>query len=107
MVTVLTQVVPKLPKEEQFDLTAQMRRACKAGPALIAEGYAKKNHRKSWQKYLDDAIGEANEMIHHLSVCIDIYSQYIDKQLCQELIKTYDIAGKQLYRLRESWRERT
>jgi len=42
MVLVLTKVLPNLPKEEQFDLKDQMRRACKAGPALIAEGFAKR-----------------------------------------------------------------
>jgi len=106
MITVLTKIVPKLPKEERFDLAAQMRRACKAPPALIAEGYAQKHHRKEWQKYLNDAIGECNEMIVHLSCGRDVYSNYVDINLCKELIDTYDICGKQLYRLAESWRER-
>ncbi|MFH1826215.1 MAG: four helix bundle protein [bacterium] len=104
MVTVLTKIVPTLPKEEKFDLASQMRRACKAPPALIAEGYAKKHHQKSWKKYLDDAIGECNEMIVHLSCAKDVYAKYVDIGLCSELIKTYDISGKQLYRLAESWR---
>lgn len=106
MVTIITKVVPKLPSEEKFDLGSQMRRACKAPPALIAEGYAQKHHRKEWQKYLNDAIGECNEMIVHLSCAKDVYPKYVEAQLCQELIKTYDISGKQLYRLAESWRER-
>lgn len=106
MITVLIKIVPKLPKEEKFDLGAQMRRACKAPPALIAEGYAQKHHRKEWQKYLNDAIGECNEMIVHLSCTKDVYSDHVDAHLCQELIEVYDISGKQLYRLAESWRER-
>jgi len=104
MITILTKVVPKLPKEERFDLADQMRRACKAPPALIAEGYAKKHHQKAWIKYLYDSIGECNEMIVHLSCVKDVYSNYVDKNLCEELIKAYDISGKQLYRLAESWR---
>lgn len=107
MVTVLTKIVPNLPKEEKFDLASQMRRACKAPPALIAEGYAQKHHKKEWQKYLNDAIGECNEMIVHLSCAKDVYSIYVDAGFCQDLIKIYDISGKQLYRLAESWRERT
>ena len=90
-----------LPIEEKYDLKDQIRRCCKSGPALIAEGYAKKNHRLAWQKYLDDAIGECNEMIHHLSVLKDVYNIKVD--LCNQLIKTYDIGGKQLYRLSQSW----
>jgi four helix bundle protein len=107
MITVLTKVTPKLPKEEKYDLADQMRRACKAPPALIAEGYAKKNHKKEWKKYLDDAIGECNEMIVHLSCAKDVYSNQIDPALCEDLTKVYDISGKQLYRLAESWKERS
>lgn len=107
MIAVLTRVVPGLPKEEKFDLGSQMRRACKAPPALIAEGYAQKHHKKEWQKYLKDAIGECNEMIVHLSCAKDVYAKYVDIHLCQDLITTYDISGKQLYRLAESWKERS
>ena len=104
MIIVLTKVILELPNEEKFDLVNQMRRACKSPVALIAEGYAKKNYKRDWQKYLNEAIGECNEMIVHLSCCKDVYSKHVDVRLCQELIKTYDISGKQLYRLAESWR---
>lgn len=42
MVVVHTKVVPNLPKEEKYDLGSQMKRASKAAPALIAEGFAKR-----------------------------------------------------------------
>ena len=105
MKIILTEIVPKLPKEERFDLVDQLRRCCKAGPALLAEGFAKRYQKKNWQKYLDDTIGECYEMIHHLSVCIDIYPKYVDKKLCNELINTYDISTRQLYKLRHSWQD--
>lgn len=105
MVIVLTQVIVKLPKEEKYDLVDQMRRCCKAPPALLAEGFAKRYQKRNWQKYLDDCIGECNEMINHLSVCIDVYHSYIDNQLCQDLIKTYDISNRQLYKLKQKWRD--
>jgi len=41
-IEVITRVVPKLPKEEQYDLANQLRRSAKAVPRLIAEGYSKK-----------------------------------------------------------------
>jgi len=43
---VLFQIIPKLPKAEAFDLSDQMRRAAKAIPTLIAEGYAKNINRE-------------------------------------------------------------
>lgn len=104
MILVLTKIIPKLPPEEKFDLRNQMQRACKAGPALVAEGFAKRYQPKNQQKYIDDTIGECNEMVHHLSVCIDIYSKYVDKELCRKIIVLYDNSCGQLYNLRKSWK---
>lgn len=104
MILVLTKILPKLPNEEKFDLKDQMRRACKAGPALIAEGFAKRYQKKSWQKYIDDTIGECNEMAHHLAVCIDVYSKYVDRKICEEVIDLYDHSSRQLTSLKKSWK---
>lgn len=104
MMMVLTKIIPKLPKEEKYDLKDQMRRACKAAPALIAEGFAKRYQKKNWQKYIDDTTGECNEMEHHLSVCIDVYPSYVDSKLCKEVIDIYDLACAQLYNLKKSWK---
>ena len=103
MLTVIKEVIPKLPAEEKFDLISQMRRCCKSPLAIIAEGYARKNYRKDWLKYINEAIGECNEMIAHLSCCRDIYSNNISIDLTNKLIEEYNISGKQLYRLGESW----
>lgn len=103
MIVILTKIIYQLPQEEKFDLINQMRRCCKASPALLAEGFAKRYQKKQWRKYLDDSIGENNEMIHHLSVCRDVYKNKINNKLCQEIIDEYDIANRQLYRLKESW----
>jgi len=105
MILVLTKIIPNLPKEEKYDLADQMRRACKAGPALIAEGFAKRYQKKNWQKYIDDTVGECNEMINHLSVCIDVYLKYIDVELCKRVIDIYDKTCGQLYNLRKSWKD--
>ena len=105
MILVLTKIIVELPKEEKYDLVNQMRRACKAAPALIAEGFAKRYQKKNWQKYINDTIGECNEMIHHLSVCIDVYSRYIDKKLCDKVIEIYDTSCRQLTTLGKSWQD--
>lgn len=105
MVLVHTKIVPKLPKEEKFDLGDQMKRASKGAPALIAEGFAKRYQIRQWKKYINDTIGECNEMIHHLSVCIDVYNQYVDVKSCKEVIDIYDITCKQLTKLGQSWQD--
>ena len=42
MKIVLTEIIDSLPREEKYDLVDQLRRGCKAPPALIAEGFAKR-----------------------------------------------------------------
>jgi four helix bundle protein len=104
MIIVLTKIIPYLPKEERYDLVDQMRRCCKAAPALMAEGFAKRYQKINWQRYINDAIGEANEMIHHLNVCLDIYSKYVDINMVKKTIDLYDLSCRQLTNLKKSWR---
>jgi len=92
MIIVLTKIIPGLPKEERYDLVDQMRRCCKAAPALLAEGFAKRYQKINWQRYINDTIGEANEMIHHLSICIDVYSRFIDINIVKKVIDLYDLS---------------
>ncbi len=104
MLVVLKEIILKLPKEEKFDLVDQMRRCCKACPALVAEGFAKRYQKRNWNKYLEDAIGEINEMQHHLDVCIDVYDNYVDISKCEDLKELYILSGKQAYKLKETWK---
>ena len=103
MLSVMDKIVPFLPESEKYDLRDQLSRACKSIPRLIAEGYAKRHQKAGFQKYLDDAMAECNEMIVSLEQSRDLYAKNIDSKLCNELIKTYDINGRQLYKLCMSW----
>jgi len=100
-ISVLTRIIPKLPKEEQFDLVNQLRRSAKAVPRLIAEGYSKRHQKRGFQALLDDAMQESNETIVSLSHVKDIYN--IEVKLCVELIDMYDKASRQLYNLSLAW----
>jgi len=103
MLSVFKHILPKLPKEEEYDLKNQLRRSAKAIPRLIAEGHSKRHQKKGFQKYLDDAIAESNETIVSLSQARDLYPRYIDINICNELIDTYDKASRQLYNLSLAW----
>lgn len=102
-IIVMTKIVPKLPVSEKHDLGDHLSRSCKTIPRLIAEGYSKRHQKAGFQKYLDDAMGESNEMIVCLEHCRDLYSKYVEVELCKNLIETYDIIGRQLYNLSEAW----
>jgi len=103
MLAVFKHILPELPKEEEYDLKDQLRRSAKAIPRLIAEGHSKRHQKKGFQKYLDDAMAESNETIVSLSQARDLYPRYVDINICNELIDTYDKASRQLYKLSLAW----
>jgi four helix bundle protein len=98
---VFRRILPKLPKEERFDLESQLRRSAKAVPRLIAEAYSKRYQKKGYQSLLDDATEESNETIVSLSQTKDIYN--IEQELCNELINIYDKSSRQLQNLSFAW----
>ena len=100
-VITLTKIIPKLPKEERFDLVQQLRRSVKAVPRLIAEAYSKRHQNRGFQALLDHAMEESNETIVSLSHAREIYGTEPD--LCAELIDLYDKTSRQLYNLALAW----
>ena len=90
MLIVMKEIVPKLPESEKYDLKDQISRACKSIPRLIAEGYAKRHQKLGFQKYIDDAMAECNEMNVSLTQSRDLYPGNIDLKICDELIDAYD-----------------
>jgi four helix bundle protein len=100
-IIVIKQIIPKLPREEKYDLADQLRRSAKAVPRLIAEGYSRRHQPKGFQKYLDDALGESNETIVSLSQVRDIYG--VEKDLCSEMIDEYELISRKTYRLALVW----
>ncbi len=103
MLFVMKEIVPQLPDSEKYDLKNQLSRACKSIPRLIAEGYAKRHQKAGFQKYIDDAMGECNEMVVSISQCRDIYPTHVNTKRYEELIDNYDKSGRQLYKLGASW----
>jgi len=103
MLVVYKEILPKLPKEEEYDLKDQLRRSSKAIPRLIAEGHSKRHQRKGFQRYIDDALAESNETIVSLSQARDLYSTSVSTNLCEELVDIYDKISRQLYNLALAW----
>ncbi|MBI5180236.1 MAG: four helix bundle protein [Nitrospirae bacterium] len=102
-IKVMTEILPKLPDSEKYDLKDQLSRSVKAIPRLIAEGYVKRHQKSGFQKYLDDAMAECNETIVGLEMCRDIYGKAMIGFSVEELIDLYDKTGRQLYNLAKAW----
>lgn len=103
MLIVMKEIIPKLPENEKYDLKDQLSRACKSIPRLIAEGYAKRHQKAGFQKYLDDAMAECNEMIVSLEQVKDIYNTKPTITSMEELVDLYDKSARQLYKLSMAW----
>lgn len=96
------ELLKTFPKSEEYLLCDQSKRASRAVPALIAEGYAKRETILVFKKFLRDAIGEANEMINHIAFAKA--KGYIKSEKADELIERYHIVGKKLTRLKDNWK---
>jgi len=92
------------PRHEIYLLVDQKRRASRSIPALIAEGYAKRESIKTFKKFLKDAIGEANEMQTHIEQA-DKFGYIKKKDYGKDLIERYDILGKKLTKLKDNWKK--
>ena len=96
-------LLQNFPRQEQYLLTDQMRRSCRAIPALVAEGWSKRESIKEFQKFLRDATAEANEMINHLML-VNHKSYIRDKSYAKQLLERYEVLVKKLTNLKNNWR---
>ena len=98
----IEELLKSFPSSEKYLLVDQMKRACRSIPAQIAEGYARRESIKDFQRYIRDCIGEANEMINHL--LLSKHKNYIKKlNYADNLIERYTILTKKLTNLKNNW----
>ncbi len=83
----------RLPKEEQFGLTSQMRRSSVSIPSNIAEGQ-QRNNIKEYRQFIGIAKGSAAELETQLLLAEKIYSLPIE-----ELMDELSQIQKMLYAL--------
>ena len=89
----------KLPEFERYEMGSQMRRAGISIPANIAEGYAKKQSTAEFKRFLSMSLGSCNEIQVFIEMCRDL--DYMDKNLAEEILESYEVLGKQLNTLME------
>ena len=91
------------PKEEQFGMASQMRRASKSIPANIAEGFGKQRLSKAeFRRYLMIAMGSADEMRVWTRYCLDL--GFIPEKTWQTWRNEYQEIAKMLHGLIDAQR---
>lgn len=70
----------KLPKDEQFGLISQMRRAAISIPSNIAEG-SKRGTKKDYSQFLRFALGSSAELETQLFLTNELYTINVDSLL--------------------------
>lgn len=87
------EVTKGFPKDEQFGLTSQIRRAVASVPSNIVEGKARGSN-KDYKRFLLIARGSLEEVKYQLLLAKDL--KYIDEELYKEVLKLADQTGKML-----------
>lgn len=82
LVLEIYKITKSFPKEEQFGLTNQLRRAVVSLTSNIAEGFSRRSYKEKSQFY-SMALGSLTEVQNQITIAEDI--GYISKQTSSEL----------------------
>lgn len=93
MVLKIYKLSKDFPKEEQFGLTSQIRRAAVSIPSNIVEGKARGSN-KEYKRFLLMARGSLEEVKYQILLARDL--KYIDDNKYNEIIAITDEIGKML-----------
>ena len=86
------EVTKTFPREEQYSLTDQIRRASRSVCTNIAEGWRKRRYRAAFICKLNDSEGEAAETQGWLQFSVEC--RYLKRDVAAELYREYgDILG--------------
>ena len=87
------EITKRLPKEETYSLTDQIRRSSRSVCSNLAEAFRKRRYPKSFISKLSDSESEAAESQTWLDFCLSC--EYISDNEHHELNESYDkILGK-------------
>jgi len=95
----LYEVTSPFPKEENYGLVAQIRRAAVSVPSNIAEGACGRS-RDTFKNHLSIAIGSLNELLTQAEIAFRL--AYIPKNIHEQVASQTDECLALVYGLRKS-----
>ena len=94
------EVSKSFPKEEQFSLTMQVRKASRSVCACIGEAWGKRKYPKHFASKISDSISESYETKVWLD--ISLRDEFITRETWEKLDAEYEHIGAKLYRMAEN-----
>jgi four helix bundle protein len=92
----------RFPPFERRELGSQMRNASKRIPAVIAEGWGRREHEKELKHFFAIAAGGGEEMQVHLDFCRDL--GYVDAERHRDLHDRYQSVVRRIVAFSKRWR---
>ena len=93
LVLKIYEITKDFPKDEQFGLTSQVRRAAVSIPSNIVEGKARGSN-KDYNRFLMMARGSLEEVKYKMLLAKDL--KYLDENRYREIYKNMDEVGRLL-----------
>ena len=94
------ELAEKYPKEEQFVMLTQIRRAALSVVLNIVEGYGRQS-RDDFKRFLKMSFSSINEVEVLLELSKDL--KYISEEEYDDIIVRYNTLGKRMYTLMTKW----
>jgi four helix bundle protein len=91
----------KMPKEEIYSLTDQIRRSTRSITANVVEGWSKRYYENIFKRHLIHSIGSCDETKVWLNFALDC--KYITTEEHKTFTDQYEELGKMLYMLWKNW----
>ncbi|MEN9522074.1 MAG: hypothetical protein RL065_451 [Bacteroidota bacterium] len=99
LVIICYHLTKKLPKDELYDLTAQIKSAVKSIPSNIAEGCSRRS-QKDFFRFLEISLGSAFELETHILTSIKL--NFINEKENEVLLQKITSEQKMIYSLMQT-----
>ena len=102
-IDVMKKIMPAV--SGKYPMSEKMTACMLTIPNLIAEAHSRRfEDEKGGLRLLDESMAECNKMVVYLEQGRDLYSNDIERTLCEELIRSYIHAREKIFRLFKAWK---